>query len=358
MNRLVQAGCVLLLMAAPCVAGDDSSGKQKRILSARELVELGDKSKAQYSTHKVKSVAELPAFQHPGFPQDGPPGETPYPVITSGDNGSRALTSFAISDTCRKALQDAEPLFQSKEYAKALAIYREASSKEPTCYVLYTMMGDCLLFSGDPQAALASYDKTISRNPDDYHGHWFRASALVELGKMEDARHAYARSLAMSPGNPTIIQAIDVRSGRMGFHASGDLFHPRAMARPEGGGFGIYFVEESHWWVYGLCKAEWLAEEGHRKDLTGTTEHHWTNTEELECLGALLEKYQMDRGQSKVTPEPELDRLWEVLKSGYIDAFINYEFGSQVSREFTILLDPGSQERLREFVEKYVFQKP
>ncbi len=350
--------CALVSSITSWAAGEETTGRRGHLLTPRELAELGDKSEVQYATTIVKSVSELPTLRHPGFPKGGPLQGTPYPEISRESGGSRSLFSFRLSAIASKALEEAEPLFQSKQYSQALPIYREASLKDPKCYVLFMSIGDCYLFSGNPVAALDNYDKAVALNPDDFHGHWFRASALLELGKPEEARHAYARALAMSPRNQLLLKAINARSGRLGIRAKEELFHPRATARPEGDTFVIYTMEGLHWWLYGLCKAVWLAEEGHRRDLTGSTDHRWTNTEELECMANLLASYGTDKDEGKSAPEPELDLLLEILSSGNIGSFVNYEFGSQFSADYTILLDDESQADLSRFVEQYVFEKP
>ena len=356
--KAVVASCALVAGITSWAASDEPAGEQGHFLTPRELAELGEKSEVQYATTIVKNVSELPAFRHPGLPKSGLLQGTAYPVISRGSDGSRSLFSFRLSALASKALEDAEPLFQSKDYTRALPIYRKASLKDPKCYVLYMSMGDCYLFSGNPVAALDNYDKAIALNPDDFHGHWFRASALIELEKPEEARHAYARALAMAPQNQSLLKAINSRTGRLGVHAKEELFHPRAMARQEGDKFVIYTVEGLHWWLYGLCKAVWLAEPGHRRDLTGSTDQRWTNTEELECMANLLASYRTEKDDGKVSPEPELDLLLDVLSSGSLGSFVNYQFGSQVTSDYAILLDDESQAKLSRFVEQYVFEKP
>jgi len=348
---------VLVMAVIPRVATTETGGSRKgRFLTPVELAELGDESEVQYATTIVKSRADLPGFQQPGLPADGPLPGTPYPEISVSANGSRSLSSFRLSEIARQALEAAEPLFQAKQYSRALAIYRDASLEDPGCYVLYLSIGDSHLLSGEPRAALDDYGRAIALNPDDFHGYWFRASALVELGRLEEARHAYARALAMSPRNPELLKAINASSARLGFRAIEEPFHARAMARPEGEKLVIYTVEGLHWWLYGLCKAVWLAEAGHREHLTGSTEHHWTNTEELECMGNLLASYRTEREEGETPPEPELDLLLKVLDSGDMGGFVDYEFGSRLSEDYAILIDPESREKLVRFVERYVLQ--
>jgi len=80
------------------------------------------------------------------------------------------------------------------------------------------------------------------------------------------------------------------------------------MARPEGDAYVVYFVETTYWWLYGMCRAVWLAEEGHRVELTGKPDHQWTSTEELECTFILLMRYRTERDKEGAR-EPQLDFL-------------------------------------------------
>ena len=74
-------------------------------------------------------------------------------------------------------------------------------------------------------------------------------------------------------------------------------------------------------------------------------------------MANLLASYRTDRDEGKGTPEPELDLLLEVLSSGNLGSFVNYEFGSQFSADYAILLDDETQRNLTRFVEEYVFEK-
>jgi tetratricopeptide (TPR) repeat protein len=311
--------CLVLGLSA-VQAGEKARTEPSKFLAPAELAESADKSKVSYGTTIVKSGAELPAFTHP--------------------------TSFSLSAIAQKALEDAEVHFKANEYHEALAIYREALARDPGCYVLHMNAGDCYLLSGNSLAALESHDRTIELNPDDFHGHWFRASALVELGRREEARRSYARAVAMSPRKPTLLQAINKRADRLGFQARESLRHPLADARLEGDVYRVHSVDSTHWWIYGL------------KELTGSTNHIWTTTEELECTANLLARYGTDREIGKEPAELELDVLLEVLDARSEGAFVNYEFGSRVAGDYSILLDPDLLDRVVEFVDRFVFHTP
>jgi tetratricopeptide (TPR) repeat protein len=356
-RRGVSVAAVVTLAATIGGASAVRAEEKKRaaFLSPAEMTELGDKSKVKYGTKTVKDASELPEFRHPGFPKET---QKPLsnPMVSVGADGSRSLSRIQFSEVTLKALEKAEERYQAKQYLEALEIYRSAAEADPKCAVLHLNMGDCYLLSGNAMAALEQYEKATALNPADFHGYWFQGNALAELKKYDKARHAYARALAMSPRYPGLIEAINKRSEDLGVKAEAEIFHPKAMARPEGDSFVIHTVDQTHWWLYGLCKAIWLAEPDHREALTGHREHRWTNTEELECTANLVALYHTRRDAGETPVEPELDRLLDALGAQQLGAFVSYEFGSRFSPEFVLYLDETEQERVAGFVEKFVFQ--
>jgi hypothetical protein len=340
---------VLLALAIPLWAAD-----KPRFLTPRELAELGDKSKVAFATKIVETPAELPALQHPGWPPAGTIHSVPYPAITTGSDGSRALVSYRCSDGAMKALEAAEPSFQKKAYDAARVIYEAALHEDPSCYILDLSAGDCSLFSGNPEIALQFYEKATKLNPADYHGQWFRASALVALGRSDEAKLAYTQALALSPANPRLLSAIKSHAAELGIEVRDVSFRPSAVARVEGKGVTIYTVNKAHWWIYGLCKGLWLGDDAHRIQMSGDTQHNWTTTEDLECIGALLAKYETSRDAGVTDPEEQLDMLLTVLDHKLLGEFVLYEFGRRVSPDFTILLTEPMLQGIARYVDSFV----
>ena len=343
---------VLLALAIPVRAAD-----KPRFLTPQELAELGDKSKVAFATKIVAGPADLPALEHPGWSTAATIHPIPYPAITTGRDGSRALVSYRCSDGAMKALEAAEQSFQKKAYDAARVIYEAALHEDPSCYILDFNAGNCYLFSGNPERALQFYDKALKLNPADYRGQWFRASALVALGRSEEARLAYRQALAMSPQNPDLLAAIKSHAAELGIDVRDVSFRPSAVARVEGKGVTIYTVNKPHWWVYGLCKGIWLGDEAHRLQMSGDTQHNWTTTEDLECLGALLAKYKSSRDAGDTASEAQLDTLLTVLDQRLLGEFITYEFGPRVSPYFTILLPEPTLQEIARYVDRFVLPR-
>ena len=119
----------------------------------------------------------------------------------------------------------------------------------------------------------------------------------------------------------------------------------------------IYATEPTHWWIYGLCKAVWLAEEFHRIDLTGKSDHNWTNTEERECLANLVVRYHTNRDEGEVMADPALDRLLAVLHHGDLDGFVFYEIGGPAMPDMILLMPEIAREEIASYIRRYVLQR-
>jgi tetratricopeptide (TPR) repeat protein len=359
-RRIFLIAAMALAIATGARSGLRADESEKKpYMTAQEMLALAEASKVQYVFDTVKSADKLPAYRHPAWPQK-PLSRTPDPYVEVHPDGSRSLGRIQFSKETTEAMRKADVFFQKKQYLEALEIYREAAKADPKCHLLALDMGDCYLFSGNLPAAVEQYEKAIALNPADFHGYWYRASALLELKRQDEARHAYARALAMVPRYPEILKAIHARSDRLGIDVREAIFHPKAAAQQKGDKFIVSTVVEKpprpYWLVYGLCRAIWMAEEDHRLAMTNHREHNWTNTEDLECTGNLLAMYDAMKEDGKVPADPELDLLYGALMDRQLDAFVGYEFGSQATPDYALYLDDAQQERMADFVEKYVFQ--
>lgn len=353
MRRSTPAVAFLVLaLAIPVRAAD-----RVHLLTPQELADLGDKSKVAFATKLLETPAELPELQHPGRPAAGAVDTIPNPSIAVGSGGSRSLVSYQCTNGALKAREAAEPSFRKKAYDAARVIYEAALQEDPACYILDFNVGDCYLSAGNPTRALEFYDKAFKLNPADYRGPWFRANALIALGRSEDARMAYGQALAMSPQNPDLLAAIKSHAKELGLDVRDISFRPAAGARIEGQGVTIYTVNKPHWWVYGLCRGIWLGDEAHRLQMTGDAQHTWTTTEDLECLGALLAKYKTSRDAGDTPTEAQLDTLLTVLDQTLLGEFVMYEFGPSVSPYYTILLPEQTQKAISRYVDTFVLPR-
>jgi tetratricopeptide (TPR) repeat protein len=350
----VSCGRAILLVAltASTIA---VPGERPRFLTPQEIINLVDKSEVPYAITIYDDPESVPIHPHPALAKAGSQEPLPFPQIVKSPDGGRSLQNYPLTDSTLRALERAEPLFESSRFDEALRIYLVAAEMDPDCYVLHRQIGDCHGLTGRPGAALGYYDRSIQLNPVDFRSHASQAIALLDLGRTGEARDAFAQALALSPQNPEILRVIRPSQDELGIDLHDQPFTPRASAREEGDQIAIFTAEPAPWLVYGLCKAIWIGEDSHREKFTGGKDHRWTTTEEQSCLRALLASYSRLRKSEGVEADPEIDRMLRIFEDGMLQSFILYEMGSKTSPHFIILLGEDIHDDLVEYVKRYVF---
>ena len=142
--------------------------------------------------------------------------------------------------------------------------------------------------------------KAAELNPDDYRLYYFQGSALARLGRLREARDAFAESLVLNPRNPILRQFFE-QNPAVGMVIQDDVLVPRGFAHEEGGQVAVEFDPDYGvaWLAFANCKALWLGEPSHRKEMTGTEERQFSSLEETECLisTAMVHASQAEKGE-------------------------------------------------------------
>jgi len=84
--------------------------------------------------------------------------------------------------------------FERRDYAAALADFREVLGAHPQFADVRQLSAVCLSFLGQPEAALEEFDRALELNDGYIEAHLNRALTLNELGRYEDARVAFERA--------------------------------------------------------------------------------------------------------------------------------------------------------------------
>ncbi|MBN2493487.1 MAG: hypothetical protein JXR96_02755 [Deltaproteobacteria bacterium] len=58
--------------------------------------------------------------------------------------------------------------------------------------------------------------------------------------------------------------------------------------------------------------------------------------------------------ESEIEPVEELDRLLEILFSGYIREFIEYEMSSRIVPHYVILIGDEKIQKMKQFIRRFV----
>ncbi|HSL70173.1 MAG TPA: tetratricopeptide repeat protein [Longimicrobiales bacterium] len=90
-----------------------------------------------------------------------------------------------------QVIQQGRHAFERRNYADALAAFREVLRENPNFADVRHLTGLCLSFLGQPEAALAEFDEAIKLNERYVEAHLNRAIVLTELGRYDDAQRAF-----------------------------------------------------------------------------------------------------------------------------------------------------------------------
>ncbi len=347
--------CVLALGCATsppaATPSQPPAAKGSGFLGPAEILQLMEKSSV---TYKVD-------------PQDSPPGgwaeqlwprrlePVTWPQVVE-EGGRRFIREWPIPPEVHQLIADAEPHYQAHRYDEAAKLYTRATERCPSCYLAWLFRGDAALFAEDPTTALAHYDKAAQLNPHDYRAHFYRGSALVRLERYEEARDAWAWSLVLHPRNPVIRQFFQ-NNPEVGLVITGDVVVPRGIARKEEDAVVIHFDPDRHpaWFAYANCKAIWLGEPSHREALTGSTEHPFSSTEELECLASAASVYESElRKGEEAREDDSLARLRTIIQDKMASELILFEMAARVHPQMALTLDDEARKRLHAYVLAYV----
>ncbi len=336
---------VLLLgacLAAGGVAGADPSGQGAPAAEAKVTTTIADLKSLKDSSPAALRELLWPA----GSPL------LPEPRVVTNAKGDRSLTVSPPDLGCKALLDEGEPAFRAKDYPTARKGYRKAVEQFPRCGIAVLFLGDSYFFAGDAAEGARWYQRAIELNPDDYRGYFYRGNARIQLGQRAEALADFARALAIQPRAWSVSKVLQQNGEALGVDYSESLFTPRAVVRVgEGDSLQVLMdpAGPAHWLGWALCKAVQLSQREAGKRKPGG---HWSAAEELECLETLLETYQ-STGRS-AAPEPELDRLLEIQRSGFLLELAMYEMGSRVAPVGPVLLPLDQRERMVELGRRFV----
>jgi len=289
--------------------------------------------------------------------------EAPFPTLrmpwVERRGNVAVLNEFKINKASLAAMAEAEKAYRQGLHETSIKGYAKAVRAQPNNFLALSHTGDAYLSLGQIPYALAYFDKAIAANPFAYESHARRAIALVKLEEWEKARVSFATTLAMVPRNRFVLDEISFYQALLKVDIYKQLLTPRVQVLMEGKSPSIHVDKVSTgeaqvWMMYGLCRAVWLAEPGlagKRKQAAGMK---WNSREDSECLGSALEIYDRLRAEGKLVPLADFERLRAIIKAGFLQEFLYYQFGSQVFAQITLFHSPDKFERLRNFIRQFV----
>lgn len=96
-----------------------------------------------------------------------------------------------MTNELRQLIQEGKLAYERRNYADALAAFREVLDANPNFADVRHLTGLCLSFLGHPEAALKEFDEAIRLNERYIEAHLNRAIVLTELGRYDDAQRSF-----------------------------------------------------------------------------------------------------------------------------------------------------------------------
>jgi tetratricopeptide (TPR) repeat protein len=108
-----------------------------------------------------------------------------------------AEESKLLGDRARARLAEGLLLRRAERWAEAIAAYEKGLEASPGDRRLLLNLGLAEHLSGDPVRAIAAYDAILAAAADDVEAHENRAAALRDAGRLEEAKAALERAIAL-----------------------------------------------------------------------------------------------------------------------------------------------------------------
>ena len=323
---------------------------QPRPLSGAELMEKLESSERDYEI----TEGRIPGFEDEDYLSLYWPlvrERIGAPWVSEGQVRSFPVQNERTGVLIHRAIE----ALKQEDFDSAIHAYQEAVEVEPEFYLAHANLGDCYYRKGDYEKAISLYDKGLSMNPYDHSIHFFKADALFALGRTEEALQSYLEALTLFPRYRVALNNMKLHQKELGVKIYDEPFVPKIGVREESGTYKIYIdggAEGPGWLAYGLAKALWRTSPSHRKEmLEGEYPDGWSLVEELQCLAVMLDTYPKLAEVNKVQ-DPQLERLTEIAKAGYLREFVLYQIASRMDRH--IMLKFEDRSRVKDFIRKFV----
>ncbi len=351
----------ILVLVAFSASADDTLGPV-------EYLKIISDSKLRYNILGEPSKS-------PATGMDCPRRDLSTRVITKGKD--KSLEAWIATPEALKLLEEGEALYDAEKMSEAGEKYAAAIEADPQAASAYFFYGDTLMFgANESQRALEQYQKGIALDPTMPSGHLFASTALVRLGRLDEAREQIIQALVYYPGYEGVWKIADAQPRHWNARVTRFKFEPPAgyLGGDEKKGIDLYFGEAFEWGGYAMCKAAWAHEKRfakkHMKD-------GWSVEEERACLlnqlfsqynsteAKLVEEKKKGGVANPVVTEaeiisalPPLERhLFDVAESHLIDGYVLFEIiGQHCPLSLSIMADDALQQ-IEGYVRKYVVVK-
>lgn len=316
------------------------------------LVAQEERMPAFQSTDDLVGV-KLSEFADVNWP-DGYTFDLPW--ITLDEDGNRQIQEYPFPRQVVFNLKKGIQYVKEGKLKQARRQFDKMLEEDPRCYAAMAWRGVCLWATGSREEGLAAIEKAREINPYDPGLRWLRGWVLLTSNYKPDAKDDLIEALVLHPRDEDTLELLSDNQSTFEIRLPDSSFIPRALVREKEGKVEVFVHPEGgdHWRAWAACKAVWRLDKDFSRYFIESEEYVWSSLEENECLLLLLRTYLENREKGRAEREPQLERLLEIMEAGYYSEFVLYEIGSRIMPYITLCLEDDRQERMREYVQRYV----
>jgi tetratricopeptide (TPR) repeat protein len=270
------------------------------------------------------------------------------------DGKEKKLVAWDVKPEALTVLNEGDELWDKNDYDGAAEKFKASIATDPGAPTGYFFYGDVLLTGkGDAEAALAQYRKGIALDPTLPQGHFFAHTALVKLGRRDEAREEIVKALTYYPGYEAIWKIADKPERWNAKPVVRHRFDPpdSIVGKRQGGSIDVWGGPDGKWLMYAICKAAWANEPQFEKQHPA---HGWSTQEERACVGAWLFGQYNKADQKPDKLDPLARYVWDVAQNKLLDGYVLFEIIGRHCPMALATLDDESRDLVERYIRKYV----
>jgi tetratricopeptide (TPR) repeat protein len=281
------------------------------IHSPAELLEILEKSTNTYELNRLEVPIEF----------DGRVVINSNTSYRKKEGDGFIAVEVELGASAKVIKEEAEELFQKKEYEQARLLYEKLLQMHPEYTKLLVYIGQTYHLEGEVQKAIPFYTKAVEQNFIDYMGHWFLGRALWDIGEVDDCLALYMVAHLLNRNHPLLTKELIKVLAVNGLEYNEWRFIPQIELN-QIDSTTMVVTYASGWEGYAIAKAVWAFERSHSEKM-GQVFGVPSMVQEQEALLAFYLTHEL--GNKKLSKAPFVKAFKYAVDNKQVEAFILYE---------------------------------
>lgn len=290
-----------------CILAISAFSVAAEMNSLKEIMNIMKDSKVMYSVKELKKPIPVP---------DRSANLNGFVYRTKAKDGYKFEDNL-LTDQAKKIYHEGEKQFESRNYAKARELYKEAFKLSPKYTLLQTFIAQTYGIEQNWKEAETWYKKAIKDNFVDYLAHWLLADVYLQTGDKKNALQEISIAKVLNRNNPNLEKKRQEIFRKNELDDTNWTFNPQIrVEKTKPNEVAIY--ADTVWMFYGFVEAVWNFEPGYKEKQQQSSRH--SDIEQREKLISLSTG--IERGWTNIEVIKRIDKAFKGEK---INEFIFYE---------------------------------